>query len=105
MASIVVATAGVLLFSSLAQITRSRQLAREQIILRQLLANRLAVLETVTDGEHTEGACDVPYETYHWTLSAVADPLPSLAQVTVSIASPAGHSMDAQTMRPLLSEH
>ncbi len=102
-ASLVVAGTGLLLFSGLAQITRSRQLKQEQTIMRELLANRLALLETVTEGEQVDGACEAPYETYRWTVSTSAGALPSVAHVTVSITSPSAHTMDASTVRPLTS--
>ena len=104
MASVVVATAGVLLFASLAQITRARALAREQIVMRQILSNRLALLETVTDGEQAGGACEAPYEAYRWAMAASAGTLPSVAKVTASVTSPTGHSMDAVTIRPIRNE-
>ena len=100
-ASVVVAAAGVLLFGSLAQITRSRQLAQEQRMMRMALASRLASLETVTDGEQAEGLCEAPYAAYRWALAATAGTLPSLAHVTLSIISPSGHTMNTQTLRPL----
>lgn len=104
MASVVVAAAGVFLFGSLAHITRSRQLAQEQRIMRMALASRLALLETVTDGEQAEGACEAPYEAYRWALAATAGALPSLAHVTLSITSPTGYTMNAATTRRLGDE-
>ena len=72
--------------------------------MRALLANRLALLETVAEGEQADGSCEAPYGAYRWAVSAMAHALPSLATVTVSITSPTGYTMDAITIRPLASE-
>ncbi len=104
MASVIVASAGVLLFANLAQISRSRQLKQEQAIMRQALSNRLALLETVTAGEQADGSCEAPYDAYRWALSTTPGALPALATVTITMTSPAGYTMDAITIRPIRNE-
>ena len=107
MASLIVAAAGVLLFGGLAHIMRSRALAQEQTIMRALLANRLALLETVAESEQADGSCEAPYGTYRWAVSAAptaVGALPSLATVTISVTSPTGYTIEAITIRPIRHE-
>lgn len=108
-AAVLVGSAAALLYGSLAQVSRGQQLKAQQAVARRLLANRLALLDAVPPGlVQTGESADGASGRMTWSLSARPGPLPSLAEVTVSIEWPMGAEgastragVSATTFRPV----
>ena len=87
MASVVVAAAAALLVGGLVAANRSADRRREQVLMAQLLASRLAMLDDqLTGDEPAQGAFPEPLEAFSWSLEQTDAPLAPLAQVTLTVS-------------------
>ena len=100
-ASVVVAMAGAMLAGALIASNRSAELCRQRILLTQLAANQLALLDDpLTDQTPTQGTFAPPLDAMAWTLSWTEASLEPLAQVTLSVTR-GSHHTDVVTYRRL----
>ena len=88
MAAVLVGSACALLYGSIAQVARGQQLKAQQAVARRVLANHLALLDTVAPGVTQQGEEESPQGRMTWALVTRPGPVPSLATATVTVSWP-----------------
>ncbi len=105
-ASVVAASAAVLLSGGLISANRSASMRAEGIVLEQLLADRWGRLEDpLPSAQPQQGACPAPFDDATWTLAVepLEGPLASVAYATLTVERN-GHAVSLATYRAIAQQ-